>query len=71
MDMMIAHLYAGATDDEAFAERYSACCVKPTGLGGSGGGSLGMPIDVTYGGTRTTGTAKVANGVVTFTAENA
>ena len=71
MDMMIAHLYAGSTDTEAFAERYNACCVKPTGLGGSGGGNIGMPIDVTYGGTRTTGTAKVADGVVTFTAEGA
>ena len=67
MDMMVAHLYAGATDDEAFAERYNACCVKPTGLGGSGGGNIGMPIDVTYGGTRTTGTAKAANGSITFT----
>ncbi len=67
MDMMIVHLYAGASEDDAFAERYTACCVKPTGLGGSGGGNLGMPIDVTYGGNRVTGTAKVADGNVTFT----
>lgn len=67
MDMLIVHLYATAENDTAFAERYKACCVKPTSLGGSGGGSLGMPIDVTYGGSRITGTATVANGAVTFT----
>ncbi len=70
MDMMVAHLYAGGSESAAFAERYSACCVKPTGLGGAGGGNIGMPIDVTYGGARTVGTAKVANGTVTFTTEN-
>ena len=70
-DMLIVHLYAGAAG-EAFAERYSACAVKPTGLGGEGGGSIGMPIDVTYGGKRTVGTAAVSSaGVVTFTAEEA
>ena len=66
-DMLIVHLYAGTTG-EAFAERYSSCAVKPTGLGGEGGGNIGMPIDVTYGGVRTTGTATVSSsGVVTFT----
>ena len=68
MDMLIVHFYAGTTATP-FAERYSACAVRPTGLGGEGGGSVGMPIDVTYGGTRTTGTAsKDASGTVTFTA---
>lgn len=66
LDMLIVHLYAGATD-AAFAERYEGCTVKPSGLGGEGGGTVGMPIDVTYGGVRTIGTAKVAAGVVTFT----
>ena len=42
--------------------------VKPTGLGGAGGGTLTMPIDVTFGGTREVGTASVsADGVITFT----
>lgn len=68
MDMMIAHLYAG-TADAAFAERYDACAVEVTGLGGAGGGNIGMPITVTFGGTRTVGTAKIAGGNVTFTAE--
>lgn len=65
-DMLIVHLYAGESG-AAFAERYSACAVKPTGLGGEGGGNIGMPIDVTYGGERVTGTASVAAGAVTFT----
>lgn len=68
-DMLIVHLYAGTNPTAAFAERYAACAVKPTGLGGEGGGSIGMPIDVTFGGTRTTGTAAIASGVVTFTAD--
>lgn len=66
LDMLIVHTYAG-TSGKVFAERYSSCMVKPSGLGGSS--TIGMPIDVTYGGTRTTGTATVAAGVVTFTAD--
>lgn len=65
-DMLIVHTYAGASG-AVFAERYTSCMVKPSSLGGSG--SVGMPIDVTYGGTRTLGTAAVAAGVVTFTPE--
>lgn len=68
-DMLIVHLYAGTAATAMFAERYSACMIKPTGLGGEGGGNIGMPIDVVYGGTRTTGTAAIASGVVTFTAD--
>lgn len=67
MDMLIVHLYAGTKDTAAFAERYASCAIKPSSLGGSGGGSIGMPIDVTYGGTRTIGTAAVSDGTVTFT----
>lgn len=68
-DMLIVHLYAGTADTAVFAERYSSCAVLPSSLGGEGGGSVGMPIDITYGGTRTTGTAAVSNGTVTFTEE--
>ena len=64
-DMLIVHFYAGSN----FAERYDACAVLPTGLGGEGGGSVGMPIEVTYGGNRTIGTATNSGGVVTFVAE--
>lgn len=65
-DMLIVHLYAGTAGTAVFAERYSACSVLPSGLGGEGGGSIRMPIDVTYGGTRTTGTASISSGTVTF-----
>lgn len=66
-DMLIVHLYAGTAKTAAFAERYSSCMVKPSSLGGEGGGSVGMPYDVTMGGTRTTGTAPVSGAKVTFT----
>lgn len=65
-DMLLVHFYAGATG-AAFAERYESCAVLPTGLGGEGGGSVGMPIDVTFGGKRTIGTASNADGSITFT----
>lgn len=68
-DMLIVHLYAGTKDTAAFAERYSACMVKPSSLGGEGGGFVGMPLDITYGGARTIGTAAVSAGTVTFTAD--
>lgn len=65
MDMLIVHLYAGNVDTP-FAERYPASTINPSSIGGAGGGSIGMPLEVTYGGTRTTGTASVADGVVTY-----
>ncbi|MEA4992346.1 MAG: hypothetical protein VB060_00735 [Oscillibacter sp.] len=68
-DMLIVHLYAGTAATAMFAERYSACAIKPTGLGGSS--TIGMPLDVTYGGTRSVGTAAIAAGAVTFTADAA
>ncbi len=68
-DMLIAHLYAGTANTAVFAERYNSCMVKPNNLGGAGGGTIGMGIDVTYGGTRTPGTASISSaGVVTFSA---
>lgn len=71
VDMLIVHKYAGTASTAVFAERYSACAVRPTGLGGEGGGNVSMPIEVTYGGTRTTGTASIASGgAVTFTADS-
>lgn len=65
-DMLLVHAYAGTAETAVFAERYSSCMVKPTGLGGSS--SVGMPIDVTFGGNRTTGTAAISSGKVTFSA---
>lgn len=64
-DLLVVHAYAGTATSSVFAERYKACMVKPSGLGGSS--NVGMPIDVTFGGERSTGTAAVSNGVVTFT----
>lgn len=71
-DMMIAHFYTTVSGNTgSFAERYSSCMVKPNSLGGEGGGNIGMPVDVTYGGTRTIGAAtKAGDGTVTFTPEN-
>lgn len=66
-DMLIVHLYAGTANTAVFAERYSSCFVKPTNLGGAGGGNIGMALEVTFGGTRTVGTAAVSGGTVTFT----
>lgn len=71
MDMLIVHLYAGTANTAVFAERYESCMVKPSSLGGEGGGNIGMPIDVTYGGKRTIGTASVSAGTVTFTPASA
>lgn len=66
-DMLVVHTYAGTANTAVFAVRYSSCMVKPSGLGGSS--NVGMPIDVTFGGTRTKGTAAVNAGAVTFSAE--
>ena len=65
-DLLVVHAYAGTADTGVFAERYSACMVKPSSLGGSS--NVGMPVDVTFGGKRTTGTAAVSEGGITFTA---
>lgn len=66
-DMLVLHCYAGTAETAVFSERYAACAVKPTSLGGAGGGKLGMPITVTFGGVRTVGTAGVKDGTITFT----
>ena len=66
-DVLVVHHYAGTKDTAVFAERNAASSIEVTGLGGAGGGNIEMPITVTYGGTRTIGTASVSNGTVTFT----
>lgn len=68
-DVLIVHFYAG-TASTPFAERFPTSMVEITGLGGEGGGTVGMPINITYGGTRSTGTAsKAQDGTITFTAD--
>lgn len=55
-DLLRVHAYlTDETNTYAFAERFPASMVKPTGLGGEGGGNLTMPVDVTFGGTREKG----------------
>ena len=69
-DMLIVHLYSGTASTAMFAERYSACAINVNSLGGSGGGNIDMPFNVTYGGTRTKGSAAISSGTVTFTADS-
>ena len=63
MDLLIAHLYAG------FGERYESCMVKPSSLGGEGGGNIGMPLDITYGGEGSIGSVTNTGGTIKFTPE--
>lgn len=65
-DCLLIHKYAGTAGTSMFAERYEDSSIEPSSLGGDGGSYLEMPITVTYGGSRTTGTAAIADGVVTF-----
>ena len=60
MDLLLEHRYAG------FAERNDASSIEVTGLGGAGGGNIGMPINVTFGGERTIGTVTNTSGTITF-----
>lgn len=70
VDMLVVHFYADTATNAPFAERYASCMVEITGLGGEGGGEIQMPINVTYGGTRTTGkVSKAQDGTITFTAD--
>lgn len=69
-DCLIVHTYLQNESGDAFAERYPASAVIPTTLGGEGGSALVSDIDVNFGGARAAGTAKVVDGVVTFTADN-
>ena len=67
LDLLVVHFYAG-TASTPFAERYPQSMIRPTELGGEGGGDIEMPFEATYGGERTTGTAsKGTGGVITYT----
>lgn len=70
-DCLIVHTYLKDTNGKAFAERYQGCAVLLTTDGGEGGGMLVSDIEITFGGTRTTGTASVgSDGTVTFTPDS-
>lgn len=64
-DLLVVHAYTGGPETGAFAERWPASMVKPSGLGGSA--NVGMPINVTFGGTRVKGKATATEGKLTFT----
>lgn len=66
-DVLVVHKYSGTLDTAVLAIRNESSSIEVTSFGGGGGGNLEMPITVTYGGTRTVGTASVADKVVTFT----
>ena len=67
LDLLVVHFYAG-TASTPFAERYPQSMIRPTELGGEGGGDIEMPFEATYGGARSTGTAsKGTGGVITYT----
>ena len=68
LDLLIVHAYAGTANTAVYAERYDACAVEASSFGGEGGGDITTTLDVTYGGTRTQGTASISGGTVTFTA---
>lgn len=69
MDVLVVHKYAGTASSAMFAERYNTSTIEVTGLGGEGGGRISMPITITFGGERATGTASInGSGVVTFSA---
>lgn len=68
-DCLIVHTYLKNGEGQSFAERYPASSVVPTTIGGEGGAPLVTDIDVTYGGTRSKGSAAVADGTVTFNPE--
>ena len=67
-EILVVHRYAGEATS-FFAEHYDGASFEATGLGGEGGAQITMPITVTYGGTRTTGTATKSGDTYTFTAE--
>lgn len=68
-DVLRVHFYAG-TEAKPFAERFESSTILVNSIGGDGGGNLNMPITVTYGGTRSTGTATSTSGTVTFTPDS-
>lgn len=72
LKMLIVHLYITVEGTELFfAEHHDGCSIEVNSLGGEGGGNIGMPLNVTYGGTRTIGgAARNADGTFTFTPES-
>lgn len=69
-DVLLVHKMTGAAATP-WAERYPQSAVRPTSIGGEGGGSITMPIDVTFGGVRQVGTVSTGTGgAISFTPSN-
>lgn len=68
-DVLLVHYYSTNEENEPFAERYPASAILPSSLGGEGGGNIGMPIDVTYGGIRQKGSVSGTGSDITFKPE--
>lgn len=66
-DFCIVHHYAGTADTAMLAERWTGCSIKPSRLGGDGGGNLTQDATITFAGDKMIGTAAIASGVLTFT----
>lgn len=69
-DLLRVHLYLTDSEGNAFAERFPSSMVLPSGPAGAGGGSLTMPVEITFGGERETGSVKppaTNSGTVVFT----
>lgn len=70
-DFCVVHHYAGTASSAMLAERYKGSSIKPTRLGGDGGGNLTTDITIVLGGDKEIGTAAIASGVLTFTKTDA
>ena len=70
-DCLLIHAYAGTADTAVFAERYDGTAIEVPNFGGPGGGDINMATTVTFGGTRTVGTAAIEGGTITFTGPRA
>lgn len=68
LDILVVHSYVTVDEGAFLAIRNDACSVEVTSFGGDGGASLDMATSVTYGGTRTVGSATVTDGTVKFAA---
>lgn len=66
-DVLIVHQYVAGGTSGYFAERYPASAIDVTGLGGAGGGYINMPFNITYGGSRDTGSVTYTGSVPTYT----
>lgn len=68
-DVLLVHAYLGTADGPFAAEVHHNCAVVPTSLGGSN--YVGMPMNIYLSNDSELGTATIAEGKATFTADEA